>query len=251
LQLEFYEAQIHEILEKQQVAQRLPEKLASRAGLIYSQIEPYLLPGNVLDYGSGDGQVSELIAKNKRRQVTLADVYEHPHVKETGLKFHLFQQGAKTSFADGEFSNVLALTVFHHSSDPQNSIADVNRITKNNGRVIVIESVYGVNGEELPLPMQKNIENYLSLSAEQQRKVDIFFDHFYNRVLHYSIDARTKVNMPFNFNTPTNWETIFSKCGLKQERIVHLGLDQPTVPEYHTLHVLGKVSESPTRIQNS
>ena len=79
------------------------------------------------------------------------------------------------------------------------------------------------------------------LSAEQQRKINIFFDHFYNRVLHYSKDAKTKVNVPFNFNTPANWETVFAKYGLKQEALVHLGLDQPTVPEYHTLHVLKKV----------
>jgi len=79
------------------------------------------------------------------------------------------------------------------------------------------------------------------LPAEQQRKVNIFFDHFYNRVLHYSKDAKTKVNIPFNFNAPNNWEKIFAKCGLKQETIIHLGLDQPTVPEYHTLHILRKV----------
>ena len=79
------------------------------------------------------------------------------------------------------------------------------------------------------------------LSAEQQRKINIFFDHFYNRVLHYSKDAKTKVNVPFNFNTPANWEKVFAEFGLKQEGLVHLGLDQPTVPEYHTLHVLKKV----------
>jgi hypothetical protein len=79
------------------------------------------------------------------------------------------------------------------------------------------------------------------LFFEQQRKANIFFDHFYNRVLHYSPNPENKVNVPFNFNTPNGWETLFSNCGLKQETLLHLGLDQPTVPEYHTLHVLRKM----------
>lgn len=238
--LEDYEEQAHNILEKEKVAEKIPEKLLARASLMYSQIEQYLLPGNVLDYGCGDGQVAELIAKNKNQRVILTDVYEHKHIKETGLKFKLFKQGAKTPFEDNEFDNTLALTVYHHSSDPLNSIKDAYRVTKKNGRAIVIESVYSVNGKELPEAMQKKIKNYLSLSAEQQRKVNIFFDHFYNRILHYSKDAKTKVNIPFNFNTPDNWEKIFAKCGLKQETVIHLGIDQPTAPEYHTLHLLRK-----------
>ena len=239
--LEDYEEQAHIILEKEKVAQKIPEKLSARASLMYSQIEPYLLLGNVLDYGCGDGRVGELIAKNMLREVTLADVYKHKHIEETGLKFELFNQGAKTPFSNDEFDNTLALTVYHHSSDPLNSLKDTQRVTKKGGRVIVIESVYGVDGKDLPEAMQKKIKNYLSLTPEQQRKVNIFFDHFYNRVLHYSKDSETKVNVPFNFNTPENWEKIFGQYGLKQEKIVYLGLDQPTAPEYHTLHILRKV----------
>ncbi len=123
-QLEAYEEQAHYILERAQVAQKIPEKLSARASLVYSQIAPYLLPGSVLDYGCGDGKVAELIAKNKHQEVTLTDVYEHPHIKETGLKFQLFQQGGKTLFGDEVFDNTLALTVYHHSSDPINSIRD-------------------------------------------------------------------------------------------------------------------------------
>ncbi len=236
-----YEEQAHNILEKEQVAQRIPEKLQARASLMYTQIQPYLLHGSLLDYGCGDGCVAELAAENRNQQVTLTDVYKHTHVEETGLKFELFKQGATAPFSDGEFDNTLALTVFHHSSDPIDSIKDVCRVTKKNGRVIVIESVYGVDGKHLPQAMQQKIGGYLSLSPEQQRKVNIFFDHFYNRILHYSKNPETKVNVPFNFNTPDNWQKIFASQGLKQEALVHLGLDQPTVPEYHTLHALRKI----------
>jgi ubiquinone/menaquinone biosynthesis C-methylase UbiE len=239
-ELEAYEEVAHNILSAEQVVQRIPQKLTERAALMYSQIAPYLLPGNLLDYGCGDGQVSELIAKNRSLQVTLTDVYEHRHVNETGLPFTPFKQGQKTPFPDTAFENVLALTVFHHSSNPVESIKDVSRLTKKGGRVLVVESVYGVDGKQLSHEMQKKITKYLLLSAEQQRIVNVFFDHFYNRILFYNPNPGTKVNVPFNFNTPENWKGLFAQEGLEQEHIVHLGLDQLLAPEYHTLHVLRK-----------
>ena len=78
----------------------------------------------------------------------------------------------------------------------------------------------------------------LTITPEQQRRVNIFFDHFYNRVIHYSTDPNSKVNVPYNFNTPERWKKEFADAGLEEEKVVHLGVDQPTVPEYHTLHVL-------------
>jgi ubiquinone/menaquinone biosynthesis C-methylase UbiE len=240
IDLEDYESQAHGILEKEKVAEKIPSKLQARANTVYQQIEPHLLAGNVLDYGCGDGQVGELITKNKKQEVALADVYEHGHIKETKLKFYAFKQGQTAPFTEEQFGNTLAITVFHHSSNPLASLQDVYRVTKTGGRVIVIESVYGVTGKKLNSAMQKKAEYYLSLSGEQQRKVNIFFDHFYNRVLHYNPNAESKVNVPFNFNTPQGWAKIFSDCGFQQEAVVHLGLDQPTVPEYHTLHVLRK-----------
>jgi SAM-dependent methyltransferase len=240
--LEAYEAVAHNILEAEKVAQLIPQKLQMRADLMYSQVAPYLAAGNVLDYGCGDGQVSELIAKNERREVALTDVYMHRHIPETGLTFKLFRQGEKAPFRDGEFSNVLALTVFHHSSNPVESVVDVARVARAGGRVIVVESVFGVDGKQLSLEMQTKVAGYVALSGEQQRKVNVFFDHFYNRILHYSADAAMKVNVPFNFNTPDGWRQVFLQNGLVQEEVVHLGLDQPTAPEYHTLHVLRKFS---------
>jgi SAM-dependent methyltransferase len=240
-ELEAYEEAAHNILSAEQVVQRIPQKLTERAALMYSQIAPYLLPGNLLDYGCGDGQVSELIIKKGTCTcANLTDVYEHGYIKATGLPFKLFTQGGKAPFSDAEFSNVLALTVFHHSSNPVESIKDVSRVTKQGGRVIVVESVYGVDGKQLPPDMQQKIAEYLSLSAEQQRIVNVFFDHFYNRILFYNPNPGTKVNVPFNFNTPENWKSLFAQEGLEQEHIVHLGLDQPLAPEYHTLHVLRK-----------
>jgi len=239
--IEEYEEQAHKIIENEKIAQRIPVKLSSRASSIYAQIAPYLLPNNLLDYGCGDGQISELISKNNGLAVTLTDVYEHKRIKTTGLVFKTFRQGEEAPFPDAMFSNILALAVFHHSSNPAESIKDVARLTKPGGRVLVIESVYGVVGEELPLEMQKKMACYLKLSTEQQRIVNVFFDHFYNRILSYNPNPETQVNVPFNFNTPDGWKKLFAQYNLAQEEVVHLGLDTPFVPEYHTFHVLRKV----------
>ena len=55
--LEAYEEQAHRIIDAEKIAQKIPEKLTIRAGLKAGYITPYLLPGNLLDYGCGDGQV--------------------------------------------------------------------------------------------------------------------------------------------------------------------------------------------------
>jgi SAM-dependent methyltransferase len=143
----------------------------------------------------------------------------HRHIPETGLTFKLFRQGEKAPLRDGEFSNVLALTVFHHSSNPVESVVDVARVARAGGRVIVVESVFGVDGKQLSLEMQTKVAGYVALSGEQQRKVNVFFDHFYNRILHYSADAAMKVNVPFNFNTPDGWRQVFLQNGLVQEEV--------------------------------
>ncbi|MFH0760858.1 MAG: class I SAM-dependent methyltransferase [Bacteroidota bacterium] len=237
-----YESVTHKILDRAGVTQEIPKKLTGRADQIFQQIKPYLLPGSVLDLGSGDGRVGELCAKNGYK-VLLTDVYKNQNIDNTGLEFKLFQQGEPVPVEDDSFDNTLALTVYHHSSDPVNTIRESCRVTKSNGRVLVIESVYGVTGDVLSGEAREKAGNYLSLSEEQQRTANVFFDHFYNRVIHYSDNPGTKVNVPFNFNTPEGWKRIFENEGFGQEEIIHLGTDQLTVPEYHTLHVLRKIKK--------
>jgi hypothetical protein len=48
--------------------------------------------------------------------------------------------------------------------------------------------------------------------------------------------------VPFNFNTPQGWNALAAKLGLRLAAERSLGVDQPTVPEYHTLHVFEKAA---------
>lgn len=232
-----YEQSAHAVLAREGITEAIPEKLVERARIMYEQIKPHLLAGSVLDLGCGDARFAQLLAQDGFT-LQLADVYQNPNVASTGLPFQPLRQSEAVPFGDNQFDNTLLLTVLHHGDNPSQILQEARRITRPNGRVIVIESVYGVNGQELSPAQRAQVQQYLALTPEQQRRVNIFFDHFYNRVIHYSDDPAQKVNVPFNFNTPEAWKELFEQTGLKQERIVHLGVDQPAVPEYHTLHVL-------------
>ncbi len=223
--LEVYEEEAHALLERMQVA--VPQSLHDRAERIMKQIRPYVHGNTILDLGCGDGAVGAALAK-QGYHVELADVYEHPFIKTHALPFIACNQRERVPKEEGLYDNVLLLTVMHHSDDPRATLQDAKRLTKSGGRIIIIESVYGISDES----------PFGQLSHEEQFKTNQFFDHFYNRVLHYSSDPKSKVNVPFNFNTPKGWEYEFCRAGLKKIQYVPLGLDQPSVPEYHTLHVV-------------
>ncbi len=234
-----YEKAAHSLLEGTGMSQQIEQKIAQRAQTIYSQVRGHVTKGSLLDLGCGDGLVGALFARNGS-EVMLADVREHPAIRLHGLPFKMLEQTGRLPFDDGQFDNTLVLTVLHHSDDPIHLLKEVNRVTAKGGRAVVIESVYGVDGNGLRKEELETASAYLELGAEQQRLTNVFFDHFYNRVLHYSDDPIKKVNMPFNFNTPENWTALFKGNGFREEQTVHLGIDQPAVPEYHTLHVLTK-----------
>lgn len=232
-----YEQSAHAVLAREGITEAIPEKLIERARIIHGQIKPHLLAGSVFDLGCGDARLAQLLQQDGFTP-QLADVYENPNVSDTGMPFQLLEQSEAVPFSDNQFDNTLLLTVLHHSDNPEQVLREAQRVTRSNGKVIAIESVYGVNGQELSPAQRAQAQQYLALTPEQQRRINIFFDHFYNRVIHYTDDPAKKVNVPFNFNTPEAWKQLFEQAGLKQEQIVHLGVDQPAVPEYHTLHDL-------------
>ena len=237
--LDAYEQKAHEILEQAGVTEKIQDHLSDRAEKIYDQIKPFLVGNTALDLGCGDGKIGTILAK-KGFQTTLADVYKNPNVEKTGLEFIDLNQGQDVPLQK-QYDNVLLLTVMHHSDDPIKTLREAKRLSRE--RIIIIESVDGIspNIEETfdyGIQSKKESQRFKLLNQEEQRLVNIFFDHFYNRVLHYSSNIESKVNVPFNFNTPKEWSRIFRENQLTQLAVQYLGVDQPIVPEYHTLHIL-------------
>jgi SAM-dependent methyltransferase len=236
-EIDEYELAAHTLLEQHGITGAIPVKLSERAYTIRDQVEPSLIPGSLLDLGCGDGRVGMLLAGDGYN-VRLADVYRNPNIDISALPFQMLDQSGHVPFPDNLFDNTILITVLHHCNNPVLVFREAQRVTRKNGRVVVVESVYGVTGEALSPAQRELCPGYFALNPEKQRCVNIFFDHFYNRVVHYSADPVNKVNVPFNFNTPESWKHLFELEGMKQEKIIHLGLDQPVVPEYHTLHEL-------------
>lgn len=241
--LSSYEREAHGLLAENDVIQeRISQALRGRAEQILSQIRGYLQGETVLELGCGDGKVGERISK-EGFDVTLADIYEHPHASKTGLDFILF--GQKDKLRIGKFDTTLLLTVLHHSSYPMLTLQNAIDSTRKGGRVIVIESVYGIGKPTRELCSAGRsgeiTEKFKLLPPGKQMMANMFLDHFYNRVIYYSEDPAKKVNIPFNFRRPEgpgSWEEIFRQHGLKSLAVRYLGIDHSTVPEYHTLHVL-------------
>lgn len=228
-----YEQRGYTILADAGVVAAIPGKLTDRASLIYSQISPYVTGNDICDLGCGDGKVGELLAADGK-SVTLADVYQHPHITNTGLPFICFAQGDAVPLPNDSVDTTLLLTVLHHADDPVALLKEGIRITRPGGDVILIESVFGISSDRAAAV---GANNFGTLSAEEQRLANIFFDHLYNRIIHYSADPANKVNVPFNFNTPERWGTLLGRCGAPEQQCIDLGEDQKAVPEYHTLHV--------------
>ncbi|MBW3004035.1 methyltransferase domain-containing protein [Candidatus Woesearchaeota archaeon] len=219
-----YEAEANEVLQKKGVQSRLAHTLDDRARIMFHQIRQHVKGKSVLDIGCGDGRLAKMLADDNL-DVTAIDVYEHPNVLTTGLDFHEFEQGEDIPL-DSHYDTTLLLTVLHHSSDPLHTLREARRLTKD--RLIIIESVYGITNDSY----------YGSLTPEEQRMVNVFFDHFYNWIIHYSKDPDKKVNIPFNFRTPKQWHKIFEHCGFNVVEERDLGIDQPSVPEHHRFYAL-------------
>lgn len=241
-----YEREARELFEQRGLATNIQKKLEHRAKLMQEQILPHLLfPGNVLDLGCGDGQAGKLIAE-KGFDVQLADIYEHPQAMQTGLKHDLLKEGKRLPYENGSFDNIIIALVLHHSDDPDFLLREAKRVLRPDGKIILIESEYGIKAEGIDVKLAEDAEFFIELSTTLQKFSNAYFDHLYNRILHYSEDPSRKINVPCNFDTPEGWERRIEKAGLEQEKFIHLGLDHPIVPEWHTLRrIIHRTNSSP------
>ncbi len=231
-----FEKNLYTFLSSKDVFAQLPQKTAGRADRMAEMLLPFAVNGTVLDLGCGPGGVGALFAK-AGHETTLADVYENPSIQRLGLPFTLLHQDADFPFANQHFDNVLILAMLHHTTDPLHTIRETNRILRPNGRLHLIETVYGVDANDLPKNPTEQDKSFAALSPEQQRKATMFFDYFGNHVTWYYTEDPTKyVPVPFNFNIPSKWLDIFSNEGFVNIEKRPLGTD-PASGVFHYLFI--------------
>ena len=222
------ERQVKDLLRHLNLEERVQQGLGKRSKLIHDQIKEHVIGPRVLDLGCGDGLVADLVARDGY-EVQISDIVDY-RAPTVNLPFVKPREGEPLPFASNSFDTVLLLTVLHHANCPLQVFAESLRVSRS--RIIVIESVFGVQPTDIPSGDER-ADAFVTL-GDAQAQFLAFIDWFYNRVLH------DEVQVPFKFNSPAAWGAIFRDFGARELLVEHLGLDQPLVPEYHTLHIVEK-----------
>ena len=172
---------------------------------MHKRIRPYMVGmKSLLQVLSGDGKLAELFTKECEK-IQLIDVEDR---NQSDLPFMKYD-GIKIPLPDKSFDSTLLNCVLNHYQDPEAEIAEVFRVTRK--RIIVIESI---------------------CLNETQRQFNIFFGWLFNEVLGQFEKTA------YNFKKPDDWKWFFRDAGLSIRASVDMGLDHPTVPEYHWMYVL-------------
>ncbi len=207
------EEKLHKSLNSFAIYKNLDIKMKERAKELFNKIQPHLLKSRTLDLGGGSGEVAKLMHEYGCK-VSIADVINWSKVKIPFIQV----KNNKVNAKDGEFDQVVLLTVFHHSDDVVDLVKEAFRVAKK--RVIFIESV---------------TENELGFAY------GAWIDWFYNRIIHYSTNKEKKINVPCNFLSSKGWEALILKyIGLKPKVSSNFGIFQFLNPENHHLFVYDK-----------
>jgi len=223
-----FEASTFELFKKEfaPVVQKNPMALAlTRTHHMAGLIVPHLNRGATLDFGSGAGFLGETI-DFRHRGVTLSEIYQSPEIEKRGLPFVLLPKSGPLPFQTAQFDNVLACVVLHHCNDPRAILAEFVRILKPGGRLIVVESVYGLTPEEQSkTPKNDFSRRFFDLDIKEQSAYIGFCDYIGNRCTHYTPDPEKKTPVPYNYLTPSMWRHLIEDVGFKFEFMQPLGID--------------------------
>jgi SAM-dependent methyltransferase len=197
---------------------RIFEKFTGRAELIYDQVQGYFgdISGKVIDYGAGDGQVTQLLHDNLNLSTDGVDVRDF-RASSTTVPIRIFD-GHNVPVADEYYEAGLMTNVAHHEKDNEKIIKELTRIIKH--RLVLIETV----------PAGSTVEE-----VEADRGRTFLNDALWNRYF-----QNANIPVPGTYETPEGWISRFQKHGWKVIESIDLGIDQPMVQDIHHLLVLEK-----------
>lgn len=102
---------------------------------------------HVLDYGSGDGQHAALIQEHCSADVVGVDIsskaVEMARKRNPTLAFHIIEDGKPLPFEKATFDVVFAGDVIEHLLDVDSLVREWNRVTKQDGLLIVTTPYHG------------------------------------------------------------------------------------------------------------
>lgn len=108
-----------------------------RAGLKWRRLADYFNTSErVIDIGSGNGCLAELIQANGHEILT-SDIRDKRANKD--LPFHLIEE-LPLPFSDKSFDLCTLITVLHHTTNQIDILKEAGRLSK---RILIMEDVYG------------------------------------------------------------------------------------------------------------
>jgi SAM-dependent methyltransferase len=198
--------------------------LAGRAELIFTQLQPFLygLHGKrILDFGAGDGGVTQLLHDKLSPHTVGIDVCAYGKSRVPIMQY----DGRVAPFPDESFDAIVSTNVLHHVSDNQQCLSEFQRLLKRGGRAIVIETVpLGATEQEAVANLPLTFLN----------------DYLYNRILHHA-----DIPVPGTFETMKGWRRRFEGMGFMVKDIVGLGIDQPLIRDPHCILDVAKPAGNP------
>lgn len=224
-----YEKRLRDLIGPIQNKRILGKSRDARAGKIYRQIEPYILPGKVLDMGAGDGMIGRFVRDRKNSFVVAAELFRSPDFRRNGLPFVEIQPREKIPLPDGFFDTVLLCNVLHHSESPRRTLEEAARLARNGGAVVIVDAFIGVAGTRRPPGrggMSRLTELFLDMSPKEQFAVTAWIDHLANTG-GWSPDIEQAIGCPLNFNSPAGWSDILKGYNMKVKTVRPFGVDQP------------------------
>ncbi len=108
----------------------------------------------VLDIGAGNGLIAEIIANEKRAQMTLIDVLDWNLSRFPLVLYH----GTRIPFRDKQFDVALLIDVVHHAEDEKALMKEAIRVAK---KVILVEEVHDHKGMNMLANIADNIQYVL------------------------------------------------------------------------------------------
>ena len=191
----------------------LNEKLKNRAETIFKQVAPYLknIRGKVIDYGAGDGQITQLLSDQLLLNIEGVDIRSY-HREGLTVPIYIFD-GTRVEVMDKHYEAGLLTNVLHHEQENEKILAELDRIIKH--KLVIIETIpEGKTEEEIEMDKDRTFMN----------------DYLYNRLFH-----NANIPVPGAYETPKDWIRRISKYGWKLNYEEDLGVDQPVIKDRHYL----------------
>lgn|GEM_PF-879269 len=216
-------------------------KKYTRADLEYQQIKPFIKGTKILDFGSGAGFFSLKLQENEL-DVSSCDVLDYRISDTIHIPFKQMYQPTTIEYKDKSFDTITVKAVLHHI-DPEYLPAIFSELKRVGHRIIIEETVYGldnnIEGVNLLSNKQSLLSEFLRLNLKQQKNALMIIDYITNIL----VFGEQNINMPFAYKTLPEWRKILEENNIRVVTIEPLGFEKERVtPDCRALIVCETIS---------